>query len=207
MCDQEGDDYEPSKDSRIAIIHPGIQGTLGFAISSVLYWVREVRSALKVRYARPSSIDYRFCLQIRPCGYQQFKLRVIAVFGCAYERRFALHNAAQISARSSRRPPHAPTSNSALLSDKTDRPPPPQPCNPASRCHSLALTSWKPHRAGRPSQVRSREKMDSANEQRARVQRTSYNRILGSKRITQSTSSKARTSVVAKKSASCPYTA
>jgi hypothetical protein len=35
MGDQEGDDYVPSKLSRIAIAHAGLQGTLGFARSSV----------------------------------------------------------------------------------------------------------------------------------------------------------------------------
>ena len=35
MGDQGGDDYIPSKLSRIAIIHAGLQGTLGFARSSV----------------------------------------------------------------------------------------------------------------------------------------------------------------------------
>ncbi len=55
------------------------------------------------------------------CGYQLLELGVIAVFGCAYERRFALHSAAQISPRSSRRPTHAPTSNSALLSAETPK--------------------------------------------------------------------------------------
>jgi hypothetical protein len=137
------------------------------------------------------------------------ELGLLAVFGCAYERRFALHSAAQISPRSSRCPTHTPTLNSALLSAKTPQTAatilPTRLALPLP--HSYLLEAKQSRRASTGQKQRENGQRERANEQRARVQRTSYNRIQGSKRITSLTSSSSATPAVASSSASCPCTA
>ncbi len=136
-----------------------------------------------MRCAHTSMIDYRYCIQVRPCGYQLFELGLLAIFGCAYERRFALRSAAQISHRSSRHPTHAPTWNSALLSASTTQTSatilPTRLALPIPRTYFLVAA-----RSRRANTGQKRRKIDSANKRRERVQRTSNNRIQRRKIIT-----------------------